>query len=224
MHLCMWGIRISIINSIPMIHSRLSVTVFAEQALTDIFTFEATARYRDSDVDYKQTWISFLGAGTPRTLPDGTAAGRSWYDAPAGSEQYAIDARIRAEFETGAVEHEILAGISHQDVKTNSAASYLYALPTTFNVFSPDYSGSEIPDAATFDAFRAPFTESATKSTGYYINDQVTVGNFVLNAGVRFDDLKTGTVGDTQDDSATSFSVGGLYKTNIGFNPYVSYA
>ncbi|MCC3860574.1 TonB-dependent siderophore receptor [Pseudemcibacter aquimaris] len=200
-----------------------SATLFAEQEINEIFSFEATARYRDNEADYKQTWVAFLGDGAPRTTPDGTAIGRSWYDNPASSNQFAVDARFRAEFNTDVIEHQMLAGVNYQDVDTLSESAYLYGLPTTFNLFNPDYSGSEIPDQADFDAARNR-SESNTKTTGFYINDQITAGNFVINAGVRYDEVKTFNGVDTQKDSATSFSAGALYKTEIGLNPYISYS
>lgn len=200
-----------------------AVTLFGERTLNEVFSLEATARYRDSDADYKQAWVSFLGAGTPRTTADGTAIARSWYDAPASSEQFAIDARVRANFETGQITHEVLAGVNYQDVQTLQQAAYLYALPTTFNLFNPVYDGSEIPDDSVFDAARGR-SESEIQTVGYYINDQMTVGDFVLTAGVRYDDVETGNGTTTQEDDSTSFSLGGLYKTSIGLNPYISYA
>jgi iron complex outermembrane receptor protein len=201
----------------------LALTLFGEQKLNDVFSLEATARYRDSEADYKQTWVSFLGAGSPRTTADGTAFARSWYDSPASSEQFAIDARVRAKFDTGQITHEVLAGVNYQDVETLQQAASLYALPTSFNLFNPVYDGSEIPDASDFDAVRGR-SESEIKTIGYYVNDQMTVGNFVLTAGARYDDVETGNGTTTQEDDATSFSLGGLYKTAIGLNPYISYA
>ncbi|WP_109356850.1 TonB-dependent siderophore receptor [Sphingorhabdus sp. EL138] len=201
----------------------LSFTLFGQHQFNDTLAFETTARYRENEADYKQTWVSFLGDGTPRTLPDGTAIGRSWYDAPATSDQIAVDTRFRANFNTGGIRHEVLAGMNFQDVNTTLDAAFLYALPTTFNLFNPDYSGGEIPAQAIFDAARS-FSESETETLGFYINDQITVGNLVLNAGVRFDDIKSGNGLTTQDDSATSLSFGALYKTGIGLNIYASYA
>jgi len=201
----------------------LSITGFAVQELNDFLSFEATARYRDNDADYRQTWVAFLGAGTPRVLPDGTAIGRSWYDAPASSQQFAADVRLRAKFETGSIQHEMLIGGNYQDVTTLIQSSYLYALPTAFNLFTPDYSGSEIPDQATFDADRSR-SESTTETLGFYINDQIQIGNFVLTAGLRYDEVETYNGATTQKDDAISLSFGGLYKTSFGLNPYVSYA
>lgn len=200
-----------------------SITLFGQHQFNDVLSYEATARYRDNEADYRQTWVSFLGDGTPRVLANGTATGRSWYDAPAGSDQIAVDSRFRAQFNTGAIEHEVLAGINFQSIETTLDAAFLYAQPTTFNLLSPVYSGSEIPAQALFDAARNN-TINEIETLGFYINDQITIGNLILNAGIRFDDLKTGNGTTNQDNSATSLSFGALYKTPIGLNPYISYA
>jgi iron complex outermembrane receptor protein len=201
----------------------LAITLFGEHTINEIFSLEATARYRDNEADYKQTWIAFLGTGNPRVLADGTAAARSWYDSPASSTQYAVDARLRAKFDTAIIQHEVLAGFNYQDVETLAETAYLYALPTAFNVLSPDYSGSEIPSQAAFDAARGR-SESQTETKGFYLNDQMSVGNLVVNAGIRYDEVDTFNGVATQSDSATSLSFGGLYKTDFGLNPYISYA
>lgn len=200
-----------------------SFTLIGEHRINDVFTVEATARVREADADYRQTWIAFLGAGTPRVAADGTAYGRSWYDAPATTEQTAFDARLRAQFSTGGLDHDVLAGINYQDVETLTEAAYLYALPTSFNVYSPDYAGSEIPDQASFDAARSS-SLATVETRGFYIHDQIETGNFILNAGVRFDEIDSGNGTVVQADNATSFSFGALYRTEIGLNPYISYA
>lgn len=201
----------------------LSVTVFAVQELFEGVTAEATARYRDNEADYSQSWASFLGDGNPRTLPDGTAVARSWYDAPAGSEQFAVDARLRAQFETGDIRHEVLAGFNYQDVSTELNAAFIYAQPTVFNFFNPTYPSSEVPSAASFDAVRA-LTETDTETLGFYLNDQIELGNLIMNAGIRYDEVTSETAAGTQKDDAVSFSFGALYQTSIGLNPYISYA
>lgn len=200
-----------------------SITLFLEQELTENLRFEATARQRNSDAEYRQAWITFLGNGVPRVTSDGTARARSWYDSISDSEQFAIDARFRAHVDTGPLSHEILAGINHQNVGTTQQAAYLYGLPTTFNVFNPVYDGSEVPDSATVEASRGD-DFSDLKSTGYYINDQMSVGDFVLTAGVRFDEFENISPSGTAEDDAISTSFGALYKSPIGLNPYISYA
>ncbi|MEM9054470.1 MAG: TonB-dependent siderophore receptor [Pseudomonadota bacterium] len=198
-------------------------SLFGTYQFNDILNFEGTARYRDAEAQYDQTWITFLGDGTPRILPDGTAVARTWSSAPAGSEQFAFDARLRAKFETGPVSHEILGGVNYQDVETFVDSASLRGRPTTFNIFNPIYDGSEIPTAAEFDAVRVR-SESETVATDFYITDQMSIGNLIVNAGIRFSSVESEDANNDQDDEETPVTLGALYKTDFGLNPYISYA
>ena len=59
---------------------------------------------------------------------------------------------------------------------------------------------------------------------GVYFSDQISLGGFKFNIGVRFDDVETTNGTDTQEDEETSLSVSALYAFENGFSPYVSYA
>lgn len=200
-----------------------TISVFGTHQITDVLSFEGTARYRDNEADYDQTWISFLGDGTPRLFPDGTAVGRSWSSSPAGSEQVALDARLRAQFATGPIEHEVLLGFSHQDVETYVDSAFIYAAPTSFNIFSPNYDGSEVPSAAEFDAVRA-LAEDKTVATDIYLTDHMSIGNFIVSAGLRSSKVESEDAINDQKDDETPVNLGVLYKTGLGLNPYISYA
>ncbi|MEM9178471.1 MAG: TonB-dependent siderophore receptor [Pseudomonadota bacterium] len=200
-----------------------TLSVFGTYQINDFLNFEGTARYRDNEAEYDQTWISFLGDGNPRIFPDGTAFGRSWSSAPAGSDQFAFDARLRAKFETGPIGHEVLGGINYQDVETFVDSAFLYAQPTTFNIFNPVYDGSEIPDAALFDAVRGR-SETETVATDFYLTDQMSIGNLIVNAGIRFSSVESEDATSDQEDEETPITFGALYKTGFGLNPYISYA
>lgn len=198
-------------------------SVFATHQINTALSFEGTARYRDGEANYNQTWISFLGDGNPRISADGTAVGRSWFSAPADSEQFAFDVRLRARFETGAVTHELLAGANYQDVETSERSAFLYALPTSFNIFDPIYDGIEVPAANLFDSVRG-LTENDTVSSDFYVTDHMSLGNLVVSAGLRFSSVESDDGLNDQDDDETPISIGALYKTEFGLNPYVSYS
>ena len=206
--------------------SATSLTAYLERQVTDFLAFEATGRYRDAEVDYQQAWVGFNLPGNPRLRPDGSALSRSWFKAPSTFEQYGADARLRANFDTGAISHEVLAGVNYQNVDNQTRRASLSgfrALPTSFNVFSPVYDSSDIPPDAAFDAVEQ-LRVSETEFIGLYVNNQIVFGDFVVNAGVRFDDVKTGDGRTRQNDEAFTFSAGVLYKTPFGLNPYFSYA
>ena len=198
-----------------------ALTVIGSHRLNDIFTLEGTARWRDSGSTYRQTWVAFAGAGVPRILPNGDSRyGRRWYDSEASSKQLAFDTRVRADFVTGAFEHEVLGGVNYQNVELDSESSYL--LQGTINVFNPVY-GDGLPTQAEIDAVRS-YTSSETDYWGFYLHDQISWGNWIFNAGLRADEVSNETGAVSQDDDAVTYSVGLLYAFDNGFSPYVSYA
>lgn len=200
-----------------------TISLFATHQFNDVLSFEGTARYRDNEADYNQSWISFLGDGNPRTFPDGTAVIRTWYSVPAGSDQAALDARLRASFDTGAINHEVLFGVNYQDVETYVDQSFLYGVPTTFNIFNPVYDGSEIPSSDVFEENRF-LSEDKTVATDFYLTDHLTIGDLVVSAGIRQSSVDSEDAFNNQKDSETPITLGLLYKTASGFNPYISYA
>ncbi|MEM1193221.1 MAG: TonB-dependent receptor [Pseudomonadota bacterium] len=208
-----------------------TATIFATHRFNDILSFEGTARYRDNEADYFQSWISFTGDGNPRLNADGTPSfGRTFFGGPAGSDQIALDARLRANFNTGIINHEILGGVNYQNVETFSDQAFLSGVPftltgapSTFNIFDPVYDGSEIPPADVFDAARF-LQEDETVSTDLYIIDNMTIGNLIVNAGIRYSSVNSRDASTDQEDNEFPITAGALYKTSFGLNPYISYA
>jgi len=196
-----------------------ALTVIGSHRLNEIFTLEGTARWRDSSSTYRQSWVSFAGTGVPRIDADGNGA-RTWYDSTASSKQLAFDARIRADFMTGAFEHEVLAGVNYQDVELENARAYQYQ--GVINVFDPVY-GDGVPTQAEFDAVRS-VTNGDTDYWGFYLHDQISWENWIFNAGLRADQVSNEGAAEPQDDDAVTYSVGLLYAFDNGIHPYVSYA
>ena len=201
----------------------ITVSLFANHQFNEIFSFDGTLRYRDNEADYQQTWITFQGDGNPRLFPDGTAGARSFFGGPAGSDQFAFDFRLNADFETGALQHQVLAGINYQDVNTFSDQAFVVVFPTAFNIFDPLYDGSDIPSDDELDNARF-FTENNTKATDAYLIDHITFGNLIVNLGIRFSSVDSEDPGSEQSDNETPISLGALYKTDFGLNPYISYS
>ncbi|MEM0900922.1 MAG: TonB-dependent siderophore receptor, partial [Pseudomonadota bacterium] len=200
-----------------------TASLFVTHEFNETLSFEGTARYRDGESVYQQAWAAFLGDGTPRVLPDGTLIGRSIFGGPASSEQFAYDARLRARFETGIIEHEVLGGMTFQDVQTSTNQAFLYAQPTTFNIFTPVYDGAGFPSQADFEAAQV-FSEDQTESTDFYVVDRMSIGNLIVDLGIRYSSVESQDGTTTQSDEEYPITAGALYRTAIGLNPYISYA
>ncbi|MBO1256585.1 TonB-dependent siderophore receptor [Alteromonas sp. 5E99-2] len=204
----------------------ITVSLFGSHEFNDTLSFDGTIRYRDNEADYLQTWITFpatlgLPDGTPRVLPDGTAIARSFFGGPAGSDQFAFDFRLNADFATGDFNHQVIAGVNYQDVDTFAEQSFAVAFPSAFNIFNPVYDGSEIPDENAFFAFDS---SDSTTASDVYLIDHITINNLVLNLGIRYSSVDSEDGTNDQSDNETPISIGALYKTDIGLNPYISYS
>lgn len=220
-----------------------SVTLLADHQLNDVWSFEITSRYTDAEADYQQAWSSFQ-VGTNRyifnpdgSLYDGGKVPRSFFRSDATSEQTAFDGRLRAEFDTGEISHNVLMGAQYQNVTTSDAGYYAFAVGYDFatqgpdatfgdsywiNLFSPEY--GNVPPAALLDTLYAKNPDTDLVDTGIYISDHMSIGALNATVGVRYDDASSETSGVKQDDDEFSLSAGLLYKTAIGLAPYISYA
>lgn len=230
------------------------VTLLVEHALSDDFTLNATALWRDGEGDYHQAWPTFnrqLGsrylndmlvqmglvpAGTPTGFTDTTVA-RTFYQADNEFKQMAADIRISGEIETGPLVHEILVGAQYQDIETDSNRSnyagggvlsgdFSYVL----DLANPVYTGA--PDQSVFDAIYQDRPTNLVEDLGIYLSDQISLGNWRVTLGARYDDVKNEARSDigvaaensTQSDDALSLSAGVLYKFENGLSPYINYS
>ncbi|MGB3626474.1 MAG: TonB-dependent siderophore receptor, partial [Henriciella sp.] len=217
------------------------VTLLGEHRISDNLIIEGTALWRSGEADYHQAWPAFIG-GTRYindvlgvdTFTDTTVA-RTFYQGDNTFDQLAGDVRLRAGFTTGALEHDLLAGVQYQDVETDSNTSYCFAGGAspggcgTFSSFdyvldlkNPVYTGA--PDQSVFDAIYNDAPTQSVQDTGIYVSDQVSVDKWRFTLGVRADNVENEAGGVSQDDDAISTSFGVLYRFDNGIAPYASYS
>jgi len=218
-----------------------SFTILAFHQMSDSWSLEFTGRTTDGSADYQQSWTSFIGGDRWIYNDDGSLyrdgmVPRSFYRSDATSEQKAIDTRFRGDLEFGDAEHEILMGIQYQDVTTGTAGYYAWAVgfdPVTrqpdatfgdtywINLLNPTY--GNFPPAALTDALYAVNPESNTKVFGIYFSDKISIDNWRIMFGMRYDEVENSTLGQSQEDDALSSSVGVLYRMDNGVSPYISW-
>ncbi len=220
-----------------------SLTLLAEHQLNAIWSIESTARWTSGSSDYRQAWVAFTGGDRYARNADGSLYGdgtvpRTFYVAENNSEQYAIDTRVRARFDTGPAGHHLLMGLQYQDVETDTDTAYLYALGFDFATRGPDNGFGDsfwintlnplptgrYPDQALVDSFFTDTPASTTRDLGFYVNDHMTLGPWNLTLGLRYDEVDTDTGTVNQSDDALSTSIGLLYQSTLGLSPYISYA
>ena len=211
------------------------VTLLGEHRINDNLMIEGTALWRSGEADYHQAWPAFIG-GT-RYLNDvlgmdlfsDTTVARTFYQGDNTFDQLAGDVRLRADFMTGVLEHELLAGVQYQDVETDSNTSYYFAggalsgdFDYVLDLKNPVYTGA--PDQAVLDAIYDDAPTQTVQDLGVYVSDQISYGKWRLTLGVRSDNVENDDGSTVQDDDAISTSAGLLYRFDNGLAPYVSYA
>lgn len=219
-----------------------SVTFLANHQFNNVWSLEVTSRYSDAQADYQQAWTSFIGGDRYVYNEDGSlykngTVPRTFYRNDATSEQLAIDTRLRAQFSTGALYHQVLIGAQYQDVTLGEAGYYAFALGYDsatgepddafgdaywLNVFDPVY--GNVPPADYLNGLYSAGPDTTTQDLGLYINDQISIGNWRVTAGLRVDDTETDTGTNRQEDDAVSSALGVLYQFDSGLSPYASYA
>ncbi|MEC9126664.1 MAG: TonB-dependent siderophore receptor, partial [Pseudomonadota bacterium] len=212
------------------------VTLLGEHLINDTTSLSFTALWRDGEADYHQAWPTFTG-GTrylnafvgASVAPTDTFVPRTFYQADNTFNQHAFDIRVNKGFVTGAFEHELLAGVQYQHVKTDANSAY-YAgggvLQGDFryilDLANPEYTGA--PEQAIFDAIYNDAPEQTVTDTGLYLSDQISYKNWRVTLGLRHDRVDNDTGVTEQDDTQTSYSAGILYRFDNGISPYLSYA
>lgn len=218
-----------------------SATLLASHEFNDTWRMEVTARHTRGETDYQQAWPSFIGGDRYIKNPDGSlykdgTVPRTFYRADNESRQSAIDTRLRGELTTGDVEHQLLMGVQYQDVSTKSSGFYGFGLGTGataplfgdifwVNVFNPTYGNYPNEQIQAQLEQLAGFSNSAdTKDKGIYISDQITYNDWLFNVGLRYDEVKSETPSESQNDDALSASLGIMYQFENGVSPYINYA
>jgi iron complex outermembrane receptor protein len=212
------------------------VTLLGEHIFNDTTSVSFTALWRDGEADYHQAWPTFTGGtrylnafvGAP-IAPTDTFVPRTFYQADNTFNQHALDIRVSKLFSTGALEHELLAGVQYQNVDTDANFAYYagggaFAGDFTYilDLANPVYTGA--PDQSVFDAIYNDAPEQTVSDTGLYLSDQISLDNWRFTLGLRHDRVENDNGASKQDDTQTSYSAGILYRFDNGVSPYVSYA
>ena len=172
-----------------------------EHRLTDAFTLRQNARitHVDADLEYSNHYPT--GTGT---------LARFWGHYLEEVDSRSVDTALQWNGQTGAVTHEVLAGI---DV----TRAYYEARSLLDFVSSASADAGDVPFANGQD----------TTQTGIYLHDQFGWGRFSGFASVRFDKVDTTSIAadrsrSDQDDSGRSGRLGGSYRWDSGLVAYAN--
>lgn len=190
----------------------------------ETWSIEQNAAYRHIDITLQE----MQGSGAVA----GTTAARNMFMAEYTIETYQVDTRMRAEFDTGFIKHNLAFGIDYANIPNYQGVA-LNRTNYFLDLYNPVY--GQPMGANPFIQKRYQDFEQA----GAYIIDTITAGNLTVVAGLRHDRAKSAQQTQAysaalggftnppyvpKDDSANTVQLGASYELPGGFAPYVSYS
>ena len=177
---------------------------------------------------------------------NGQVVGRSSYATREKLNAWTFDNQLAGEVQTGDIKHTLLFGADRQVLHGTEA--YAFGGGNPINIYNPVYGTNAtipagdlaaVPPTA-FGVFSG-FYASRLRQQGLYAQDQMALGGFRLTLSGRYDWARTaqygssppgdtffykGTTlyGSAKKDEKFTYRVGGLYVTDFGLSPYVSYS
>jgi iron complex outermembrane receptor protein len=205
----------------PMTVKSLGQQLFIHHALSDDWTVQAGASYRDSELRGYSTEANKL-------LADGRTLNRQRRHRDFSATDVSARLEVLGKFRTGTLAHEVLAGIDayrfddHRvQLRRNPSAANAYAI----DIFNPVYGGRADPLTLSID------TQEGQQARGLYAQDQVDLGaRWKALLGVRRDSYTQDVanhrlnVSNRQSLSATSPRAGLVYQPSTMWSLYASAA
>lgn len=206
---------------------------FFEHRFGDGFAVRNNSRYTHLETLYR---VVVLSGDTLTACPaniagciPGQTIGRRAVQGIGESDGFATDTQLEARFETGPVRHLLLAGFDYfhtewEHYRDGVASARVLPL---LDIFNPAPRG-----AADYAASLSPqiYTETVSKQSGLYLQDQIEVGRLRVTIGGRQDWAKDNVFNPvskarfiTKSDAFT-WRAGGVYLFDNGLAPYASYA
>ncbi|WBV45291.1 TonB-dependent siderophore receptor [Pseudoroseomonas cervicalis] len=192
-----------------------------EHRLDDVWTLRQNFRYSHIDAEVNVISIRSVAA-------DGRTATRSATFVSDHANAFALDNQAQASFSTGALHHTALFGIDWQ--RTSARGRQGLGSAPTLDIFAPVY--QQYVPAIWTDA--SGITNQNLDQLGFYAQDQVALGRWRFNVGLRYDRASIGTTthqssgadlaSTSQHDDELTWRVGALYLFDNGLAPYASYS
>ncbi|TMP42201.1 TonB-dependent siderophore receptor [Pseudoalteromonas citrea] len=206
-----------------------AVTLILDHALNEDFSISWSSRYLESEAIYRTMY-----AWPPKFQDDKRSIERNFSLQDASSDTITSDLQLHGLIYTGDLEHKLVVGLDYQNADTDTDRLYLTPasikaaigldVNTSLDLYNPEYGKTGfLPTTALI-----PDTPGKNdRQLGFYIQDTIKYDNWVFNAALRRDKVKSqsdavNSVKTTQ--SATTGRLGILYSFENGIAPYASYS
>ncbi|MGC4011292.1 MAG: TonB-dependent siderophore receptor [Pseudomonas sp.] len=185
--------------------------------------YRSTARYTDVDDRYRGFYLrSFVTDANGVT--DYTRANRTKVDWRQHNSSYTIDNNLEYHFQTGALQHTMLAGIDYRHFNRK------YDGYNAYNAAPVNLYGKNNGDTSSVRPELTTKWDNTVRQTGLYLQDQIKLDQWILTIGGRQDwaevenkDLLARSITEQRDNKFTG-RIGLTYVTDFGLAPYISYS
>ncbi|RKP57573.1 TonB-dependent siderophore receptor [Pararobbsia silviterrae] len=157
---------------------------------------------------------------------NGTELAREPYLNTGTVNAHTLDNQVTAHFATGALDHEVTAGLDYQNIQFDHYFLFSLDNSPSLSVTNPQY-GQSIA-APTFVAGTSG--AESVRQLGTYAQDHIDIGHWSFLGGIRedwtdedFDSYQNGSQ-THQSNRAFTWRVGGVYQFDSGIAPYASYS
>lgn len=180
-------------------------------------TFTQNLRYGKVDIEPRP------GIGAFGLMADKRTLIRYLFPRENHTRTFGVDNNLLYNFDTGNVQHTLLAGLDYRRTHDDYASAFDFNAPS-LDIFDPVY-GSPI----TIPAYTS-HTVQTQSQLGVYLQDQMRLDHWMFTAGGRQDRVRTDTdnlidgTSAAQTDRAFSGRVGVNYLFDNGLAPYVSWS
>lgn len=186
-------------------------------------TFRQNARYGETTIDPSTSVGAFGLLRDPATDAPTDILFRYLWNTEEESKTFGVDNQLQFVFNTGAVQHTLLAGLDFRRLRNEYASAFDFGAPT-LDIFNPVYGAPFVEPAFTSR------TRQDQSQLGFYAQDQIKIDRWVVTLGGRQDWVGTDTHevigGAKSDQSDDKFSgrVGVNYLFDNGIAPYVGWS
>jgi len=198
-----------------------------EHRFDDVFTVRQNVRYLHDELNYVEVQPNGFvttGAGPTLRLLDGRTINRNYFSTNENLNTFAADNQLQAKFNTGPLQHTVLAGFDYQRFDFNNFARF--APTNTLDILAPNYTQNIAVPTSVFQNL-----DQHLQQRGVYLQDEAKLGRLTVLGGVRYDWAKGSTLAQNlgtppirNNDEKPTGRIGAIYNFDNGIAPYVSYS
>jgi iron complex outermembrane receptor protein len=185
----------------------------AEHKFGDGLSLQQNLKVTHLESDDRGLFASALGA-------DNHTVSRYSFSFAENVDVFAVDTRLKYKGDTGALHHDLVAGVDFRRYDYVGSSAFVFGVPDT-DLFNP-VQGLKITAPPL-----SVFSNQVQKQTGLYVQDQIKLDKWIATLAVRHDWVKTNdrtAANADAEDKEFSYRAGLSYVFDSGIVPYVGYS